>query len=749
MLFVPTQPLPVRAQQASPSSAASVPADGEWPRRYIAADKSAVIVYEPQVADWADQKRLTLYAAMAYTPPGANMPLLGTIKAEADTRVSVNDRLVDFSSFRILESNFPQASKEQAAAAVAALKETMPLGERVLALDRVLAYVDTSRISPKNIDGVKADPPTIYYSSRPALLVNLDGDPVWSPISNNELRFAVNTNWDLFDHPPSKTLYLRHDKQWLQAPAIRGPWTVARTLPASFGRLPADDNWKDVREALPAAAQGASAAPTVFVSMVPAELIRATGTPQYEAVPGTKLLWVRNTESDVFRLGRTGPIYFLVAGRWFSAPDFSGPWTFATPMLPDDFQRIPLEHERSRVLASVPGTRQAAEAVLLAQVPQTARVAKKGVMAPDVSYQGTPEFAGVSSTTVTRAVNTDKDVLRVGDRYYLCYDGVWFVSSSPEGPWEVTGSVPAEIYKIPISDPAHHVTYVTVENEDDEWVEFAADAAYLGMMTAWGCAVWGSGWYYPPYLWYGGLYPAYFPRFPTYGYGAWYNPWTGSFGRAAAAYGPYGGAGVAARYNPRTGTYSRGALAYGPAGARGAASAFNPRTGAFGATRQGSNVYGSWGTTGVRRGDDWAATARVSNRATGATTRVTRTDQGGAVTRRGEGGGVVGTTGDTVFAGRDGNVYRRQDGTWQKFDNGSWTGAEQRVGTSGVRGQDRPAGRSDASTIGQLDRDYGARRDGGQRARDASSVRSGSGASRAGSFRPSGGGFRGGGGRRR
>ena len=743
MLLMPVHAA-VQVKPATAQRVAATPADGGWPRRYIGADQAIVVVYEPQIASWPQQKLLTLYAAMSYTTPGATTPLVGTIKAEADTRVSLEDRLVDFSAFRILESNFPGATKEQAGAAVAALKADMPLGERVLALDRVLAYVDTSRISPKNVEGVKADPPTVFYSTSPAVMVNLDGEPVWSPIPNNELRFAVNTNWDLFEHPASKKLYLRNDKQWLEAPSIKGPWTSAHALPDSFGRLPADDNWKDVREAIPA--RGAAAVPKVLVSTTPAELILVRGMPQYTPVAGTKLLWVRNTDADVFRLGATGPVYYLVAGRWFSAPRFNGPWTFATPMLPEDFQRIPLEHERSRVLASVPGTRQAAEAVLLAQVPQTARVSKKEVQAPDVGYQGTPEFTPVASTTVSRAVNTDKDVIRVGDRYYLCYQGVWFVSNAPEGPWQVTGSVPPEIYQIPTSDPAHHVTYVTVEEDDDEWVEFAAAAAYMGMYTAWGCAVWGSGWYYPPYIGYGGLYPAYLPRFPTYGYSAWYNPWTGSFGRAATAYGPYGGAGIGARYNPRTGTYSRGAVAYGPAGARGVAGAYNPRTGTYGATRQGSNVYGSWGTTGVRRGDDWAATARATNRATGATTRATRTDSGGAVTRRGADGGIVGTNGESVFAGRDGNVYRKQGDSWQKYDNGSWSGLDRStVGTTG-RAPDRDvSSRPDSPTVGQLDRDFSSRSDGGQRSRDAATIRSGGGGSRTGSFRPSGGGMRGGG----
>ena len=74
----------------------------------------------------------------------------------------------------------------------------------MIALDRVLARLDKSQIIPKNVDGVKADPPVIFYSTSPAILVNLDGDPIWSPIKDNDLKFAVNTNWDLFEHAPTQ-----------------------------------------------------------------------------------------------------------------------------------------------------------------------------------------------------------------------------------------------------------------------------------------------------------------------------------------------------------------------------------------------------------------------------------------------------------------------------------------------------------------------------------------------------------------
>ena len=750
---------------AKPAAAtAATPPDGGWPRIYDLPSGGSILLYQPQIASWEQQKKMIAFSAVSYrTKAATEKPAVGTVKFEADTSVSVADRLVGLKNVKIAEASFQTLSKEQVQEVTAVVSKSLNPEDGVIALDRVLANLDKSGLVIKNVEGLKADPPTIFFSKTPAVIVNLDGDAIWSPIKENDLKYAVNTNWDLFEYSPSKTYYLRNNDTWLKATDVmKGPWTPAGTLPGSFKNLPPDDNWKDVKAALPGKAVAASAVPKVFVSNRPAELILLTGEPRYSPVTGTGLQWVSNTESDVFRMGTTGAVFYLVAGRWFSAPDFTGPWTFATPSLPEDFKKISLEHPRSRVLASVPGTDQAAEAVLVASIPQTARVNRKEVKAPEVAFQGDPQFTPIEQTTVQRAVNTDKDVFKVGDSYYMCYQGVWFVGKGSTGPWEVASSVPEEIYKIPVSSPSHHVTYVTVEESNDDWVVYAAAAGYTGMMIGWGCTMWGTGWYYPPYWGYGGYYPYYYGHFPTYGYSAWYNPWTGAYGRSAGVYGPYGGAGVGARYNPRTGTYARGAAAYGPYGARGVAQAYNPRTGTYAATRQGSNVYGSWGSTAVQRGDDWAKTNRYTNRQTGNTTRTIRTDEGSAISRQGSGGGrvAVGDQGN-IYAGKDGNAYRRQDGTWQKYENGGWSNTDrqpsgERPTPNATTRQNQPTDRttSDRGTIDQLNRDAAARATGTQRTRDYGGYSRGSGTSGTGSYRGGGasrgGGMsRGGGGRRR
>jgi hypothetical protein len=786
IFLIGLSPISLSATLAHPKTAGSAapieepqPRDRGWPRDYTTPSGAQVVLYQPQVASWENRQHMVAYAAASYLPHGKTKRELGTLKIEADTQVALTERLVKFSVLKITETNFPTLQKEQTQELITQIDKTIPAEDRLIALDRVLAQMDKSQIIPKNVEGLKGDPPKIFFSKTPAILLNLDGDPVWSPIKGNELKFAVNTNWDLFQHGPTGLYYLRHDATWLRATELKGPWSHAGRLPESFMKLLADDNWKYVRENLPG--KPAASVPTVYFSTEPAELILLDGEPRYKPVPGTGLLWVSNTESDVFRLGKDGPVYYLVAGRWFKATSLNGDWTFATPTLPEEFRSISLEHPRSRVLASVPGTQQAAEAVLLAQVPQTAHVNRREVKAPAVIYQGDPQYQAIEGTQLQRAVNTDKDIIKVGDMYYMCFEGIWFMASNPQGPWTIASNVPGEIYEIPANSQAHNVTYVKIEEDedpDDDWVEFAAYAGYTGMMIGWGCAVWGTGWYYPPYYWYGGYYPIYYPYWRTYGYGSWYNPYTGRYGTAGRIYGPYGGVGFGARYNPSTGTYARGAFAYGPFGARGAAEAWNSRTGTYARTRQGAGVYGSWGSTYVQRGDQWASTKRFTNRATGNTTRVTRTDDGGMIRRRGsDGSGFVGKGGDNVYAGRDGNAYRRdQNGNWNKWENGSWNPVQRPDGGNSVRdnmmndrarqrerenargervGQStsRPS-QMDRSTSGSLERDRAARTEGARRTSDNSAYRNrgggNAGSYRSGGFRGGGrgGGFRGGGRRR-
>ena len=213
----PAAATPAAAKPKTTTPAEPPPNDGGWPRPYTTPGGGAFIVYQPQVASWTDQKQMVAYSAVAYrrTSAQTQKPELGTIRIESETKVAVADRLVDFSSLRITEANFPSLAREEIASIVKEITDGFPVPERVIGLDRMLAQVDASQIIPKNVEGLKADPPTIFFSKKSAVLVNVDGEAVWSPVAGTDLKYAVNTNWDLFQHTPTGAYYLLNDKTCL------------------------------------------------------------------------------------------------------------------------------------------------------------------------------------------------------------------------------------------------------------------------------------------------------------------------------------------------------------------------------------------------------------------------------------------------------------------------------------------------------------------------------------------------------
>jgi hypothetical protein len=83
-----------------------------------------------------------------------------------------------------------------------------------------------------------------------------------------------------------------------------------------------------------------------------------------------------------------------------------GPWTYAGNDLPQDFSKIPPGSEVSEVLASVPGTDESKDAVLLAQVPTVAVVKRSEAESKaKVEYTGDPEFAPIPGTDLSYATN--------------------------------------------------------------------------------------------------------------------------------------------------------------------------------------------------------------------------------------------------------------------------------------------------------------------------------------------------------
>ena len=687
-------PLPVFGQTAP-----SETADG-WPHQ-VTAEGASATVYQPQVISWPGQTTLNARAAVAITRPSGGDPVLGTLEFTAQTSTDLATRTVTLTDPRLVASHFPSLDTAQAAQLDAHIRAVLPqVARHSVPLDTVLLSLRDDTKAPDDAPAMNNDPPVIVYSARPASLVVFDGEPVLAPIPHSPLSLAVNTNWDVFFDPAGAgAWFLLNNDSWFTAPKANGPWHPTESLPQALRSLPDEPNLAEARKAIPGRPLAPDAAPTIFVSLKPAEIIVTDGPPAYTAIPGTRIQVVSNSNSSLFRQEDTKQFYYLVSGRWFSAASLEGPWSFATPNLPPDFAQIPPDGPAGHVLSSVPGTAQAQEAVLQAQIPQQATL-RRDAATLQVTYVGKPEFKPIPGTNITYAVNTSFEVLDVGGKYYCCHQGAWFVAPAPTGPWALADSVPSEIHHIPPSHPLHNVTYVNVYSTTPEAVTFGFTAGYLSAQISSGVLVYGTGYWYPPVVLPGPV-PVYLPYPYTYAGNVTYNAATGAWGRGGAVYGPYGGvAQGGTAYNPATGAWAQGGAVYGPYGGAGAWSAYNPQTGAYahgsgawnsgtgwanasfanpttgrsGSTNQNWNPYSRWGSSTVSGPNQTVNTESGSNArgSAGAFSSSTGAEGVGARGAAGNQGGAVKTQSGNVYAGADGNVYRRTDDGWSKWNDNSW-----------------------------------------------------------------------------
>lgn len=652
--------------------------DPGWPRKNVRPE-GTLISYQPQVDDWKDFKALTWRQAFQLTPTGGQQ-VIGAATLMGTTSVDNDKHMVAIYGIQVTNSYFPELDPATSSKMDQLLKTFVPPTVSI-SLERVVSSVPKPQTN--NAVNLKNDPPFIFVSYSPAILLAVDGEPVLAAIPDTKLKFVVNTQWPLFWEVSKSQYYLLVDKRWLTAGDLHGPWTVASQLPKDMEKLPKDQQWASLRTVIPPPA-ASGPIPKVFYSTVPAEVILFDGKPVYANIPQTQLVYAANTDSPLIVYTPTNEYYYLAAGRWFRSKNLEGHWDFASLDLPPDFANIPLSNPASAVLASVPGTEEAKDAVLIAQIPTVMEIDPKSAAAgAKVSYTGDPKFVPIEGTSLQYATNTPDKVIQVGDLYYLCLQGIWFMSTTPQGPWTTAPSVPQVIYSIPPASPVYNVTYVTQTTTSSGTVQSSYTAGYLGafvMGAAVGAIVCsGTGYYYPPYIGYPAYgYPIYHPYatpYGAYGYSNYYNARTGSYGVSQTAYGPYGSATRAASYNPYTGTYKQGASAATPYGRQSAGQAYNPYTGTYGATHQGSSPTAQWGQSYVSQGNKSAYSQHYST-ANGSVGSVQGSQGGhGYAGSSAYGNTYAGknASGD-MYAGHDGNVYQNTGSGWQKYNNStnSW-----------------------------------------------------------------------------
>jgi hypothetical protein len=499
-------------------------AQDQWPKSLNASDGSLIRIYEPEPESFQGNV-LKGRAAFSILTKGATEPVFGTFWAVANVETDRDNRMVHIVSVKVPNLKLAHDSTNiKVDFLKTELEAGIPTLNIDLSLDALLASLDMGTQEQSLSKDLNTAPPKVIYQTKPSLLVLIDGQPILKPNRDWGVDAVVNSPYTIVRNTDGQ-FYLYGAKHWYAAASATGPYSLLTAVQPNLQKVQQSVDAADEAnsEYEDSAAAVDTAVSNIIVSTEPAELIQSNGDPVFTPIAGTGLSYISNSNNDIFKDG-SGQYYILLSGRWYTSGSLQGSWQYvASDHLPADFARIPEGSPKDNVLASIAGTNAAREAIMDAQIPQTAMVDRKnGQDNVSVTYDGKPAFEEIPGTHMQYAVNSPNTVLKYKDRYYLVDNGVWFESKHPTDDWKVCTERPDEVDLIPPSSPVYNVKYVYIYDVEPDWVYMGYTPGYLDTYIYGPTVVYGTGFYYNP--WRGAFF---YPRPWTWGFNMWYNPWLG------------------------------------------------------------------------------------------------------------------------------------------------------------------------------------------------------------------------------
>jgi hypothetical protein len=200
-----------------------------------------------------------------------------------------------------------------------------------------------------NAQSTTAASPQIFFAESPALLILIDGDPIYRPVEGTDLERIANTR-ALIVRDPVGIHYLKVLDGWMESYTLTGDWSPSGVPPGGTEALEPAADAKIVDLVAGSGAQAVAGLvtqpPAIFIATSAAELIVTDGPPRYRTIAGTSLEYLANTTAKVFREPTDQELYLLVNERWMRAWTTDGPWQF-----------VPVDELPADIAASITKTR--------------------------------------------------------------------------------------------------------------------------------------------------------------------------------------------------------------------------------------------------------------------------------------------------------------------------------------------------------------------------------------------------------
>src|SRR6266496_690805 len=184
---------PINATAANSTTGSSQSTDSSWPRERFQ-DGTRLIIHQPQIDDWKNFQDLSWRMAISLTPKSGKT-VVGVVEMKGNTNIDNVAKAVTITNPQVTGTYFPSldnATKEK----MDQLFKTFVPQTFSMSLHSLIASTPKKEV-PAGAQ-LNNDPPKIFVSYRPSILLSVNGEPVLSEVPNTNLKFVVNTQWPLF-----------------------------------------------------------------------------------------------------------------------------------------------------------------------------------------------------------------------------------------------------------------------------------------------------------------------------------------------------------------------------------------------------------------------------------------------------------------------------------------------------------------------------------------------------------------------
>lgn len=268
--------------------------------------------------------------------------------------------------------------------------------------------------------------------------------------------------------------YMNYNGDWYRATSTEGPWAFVsyRSVPRAVYTVPARyRRWRDYRDRHYMWTSGYRyrdrdryGRSGVGFSLRIGDRYRGPNLGFYDEptmlrVPGTYVYYTQDSDNDVYRYGNYW--YMNYNGDWYRAGSFRGPWVFVSfRSVPRDVYSVPTQYRRrwSDYRDQHYGTDTSSDddnvyyrGGTTTSSSLSLRIGSR-YSGPSITFSTEPELVTVPGTRgVYYVQDSDNDIYRYGNSWYMNYNGDWYRAGSYNGPWVFVGyrSVPRDVYSVP------------------------------------------------------------------------------------------------------------------------------------------------------------------------------------------------------------------------------------------------------------------------------------------------------------